>query len=58
MATCFIVTALVLYFLFKNKTRNLYLDKLELESQLLDLQKQLEECKAETKKITQTDKNL
>jgi hypothetical protein len=58
MATCFIVTVLILYFLFKNKTRNLYLDKLELESQLLDLQKQLEECKAETKKITQTDKNL
>lgn len=50
LGMCLLVLGLALYFIFKTKTRHLLLEKIELEGQLLDLQKKLDEANAELKR--------
>jgi len=51
LGTCLLLMGGILYLVVRNRARNLYLDKIDLEGQILELQKTIEEKEAEIKKL-------
>lgn len=50
LGLCLFALILILYFILKTKTRHLIIEKIELESQILDLQKRIDEQEIELKR--------
>jgi hypothetical protein len=50
LGLCLLSLILILYFILKTKTRHLIIEKIELESQILDLQKKVDEQEIELKR--------